>query len=802
MRFRAIFLFYFLPLSTTVADAQYYPPDPVVLEVTPHGIQRGTQGTVVIEGLNLGETSHIYFDEKGVTSTILNTESVPNPTQVTPRHRIKILVKASSESSIGVHGLRVKTPFGTSNWVPFSLGHLQEIIEGSSSPDSNKIQEITPPVTYEGRIGTPGEEDFFHFDASSGEEFVFQVTASPIGSELDSLLTLTNQEGQLLARNNNFSPASLDSFLGYRFTSAGRYRLGITDFAGNGGRKSFYRLTMGRLPYITGRFPLGVRRGGLQKVRVEGFNLEGQTEIELDSLGPQSSGGYHSWRTSTSLGPSLNQVRIAIGEHPRLGESEDNDEIDSAQQVSIPITIDGRVGRDGDRDTFRLHCRQGQVLALEVLAQRLDSPLDSLIEVLDDAGQPVLRSILKATFGGNHQDSLASGSRQLQRFESTANLTFRPWDFVLINGRELVRLEEAVRHPDDFSLAQGLLGKRLAWLGTTPQNHPANLQVFKVDILSPQAQVESGELPLFHLNYRNDDGGPVYAKDSYLLFTAPTDGDYLVRLSDLRRRGGKRFAYQLTIRPAQPDFRLFLDDGFMQQRDLRGAGARNPNIPRGGRVAVTVSAHRIDGFMGEIEVEAQHLPPGVTATRGIIRAEEFQTTLALAASESAGETNATLRISGKARINGEDRVRPALDRDSSLNLISISPPAIIRPLVEPERLVLQAGTETTFRVSIACPDNFSQEVGIEVKNRPPGLFVWGRSTNAGLVIGEGERSRNLTLVADPELPAMTFPIFVVTRFKSEETEKMRGIEMLQQSADYASAPVMVTILPRSSTAAD
>ncbi len=750
----------------------------------------------MLEGLNLGETSRIYFDEEGVTPTILEIESVPNPPLVTPRHRIKVLMKASSESAVGIHGLRVKTPFGTSNWVPFSVGHLKEITESSSPADSNEIRKIAPPVTYEGRIGAPGEEDFLHFDASSGDEFVFQIAAGPIGSKLDSRLTLTNQKGHVLARSNNFSPASLDSFLGYRFTQAGRYRLGITDFAGNGGRKFSYRLTIGRLPYITQRFPLGVRRGGVQKVRVEGFNLGGLTEIELDRRGPKSSGGYHYWRPNTSLGPSLNQVRIAIGEHPRLLESEDNDAIVSAQRVSIPSTIDGRVERDGDRDTFRLHCRQGEVLALEVLAQRLDSPLDSLIEILDDSGQPVLRSTLKATFEGNHQDPLASGSLQLQRFESTTNLTFRPWDFVLINGRELVRLEEAVRHSDDFSLAQGLLGKRLAWLGTTPQNHPANLKVFKVDILPPQAQVENGELPIFHLNYRNDDGGPVYGKDSYLLFTAPADGDYLVRLSDLRRKGGKRFAYQLTIRPAHPDFRLFLDDGFMQQRDLRGAGARNPNIPRGGRVAVTVSAHRIDGFMGEIEVEAQHLPPGVAATRGIIRAEEFQTTLALAASESAADSSATLRILGRARINGEERVRPALDRDGSLNLISTSPPAIIRPLVEPERLVLQAGTETTLRVSIECPEDFSQEVGIEVKNRPPGLFVWGRSTNAGLVIGEGERSRDLTLVADPELPPKTFPIFVVTRFKSEETEKMRGIEMLQQSADYASTPVMVTILPR------
>ena len=802
MRFEKTFLLCFLTLSATVANAQYYPPDPVVLGVSPHGIQRGTQRTIVLEGLNLAKASHVYFDEEGVTTTLLDIERVPNPPYVTPRHRIKVHLKANSESAIGLHGFRVKTPFGTSNWVPFSIERLPEITETSSSADSNEIQKITPPVTYEDKIKAPGEEDLFQFDASSGDEFVFQVVAGPIGSELDSLLTLTNPKGRLLARSNNFSPASLDSFLGYRFTQAGRYRLGITDFAGNGGKKFYYRLTIGRLPYITEIFPLGVRRGGVRKVRVDGFNLGGMTTFELDGRDSKSGSPYEDRRIETSLGPSLNQVRIAVGEHPQTLENENNDSCDSAQQITIPINIDGRIGEDGDQDTFRLHCRQGQVLALEVLAQRLGSPLDSLLEILDASGQPVPRSILKATFEGNHPDPLASGSLQLQRFESTTNLTFRPWDFVLLNGRELVRLEEAVRHSDDFSLAQGLLGKRLAWLGTTPQNHPANLKVYKVDILPPQAQVEKGELPLFHLDYRNDDGGPVYGKDSYLLFTAPADGDYLVRLSDLRKKGGKRFAYQLTIRPAHPDFRLFLDDDFMQQRDLRGAGARNPNIPRGGRVAVTVSAHRIDGFMGAIEVEALRLPPGVTASHGIIRAEEFQTTLALAATEGAAETSKPLRIVGRASINGEKRVRPASDPDGSLNLISISPPPMIRPLVEPEQLVLQAGTETTLRVSIECPEDFSQEVGIEVKNRPPGLFVWGRSTNAGLVIGEGERSRDLTLVADAKLPAMTFPIFVVTRFKSEETEKMRGIEMLQQSADYASIPVMVTILPRSLATGD
>ena len=144
----------------SVANAQYYPPDPVVLGVSPHGIQRGTQRTIVLEGLNLAKASHVYFDEGGVTTTLLEIEPVPNPPYLTPRHRIKLQLKADSESALGIHGLRVKTPFGTSNWVPFSIGHLQEITESSSPLDSNQIQKITPPVTYEGKIGSPGKKTF------------------------------------------------------------------------------------------------------------------------------------------------------------------------------------------------------------------------------------------------------------------------------------------------------------------------------------------------------------------------------------------------------------------------------------------------------------------------------------------------------------------------------------------------------------------------------------------------------------------------------------------------------------------
>jgi hypothetical protein len=66
----------------------------------------------------------------------------------------------------------------------------------------------------------------------------------------------------------------------------------------------------------------------------------------------------------------------------------------------------------------------------------------------------------------------------------------------------------------------------------------------------------SNGLPVFHLDWRNDDGGPGYGADSKLDFVSPADGDFVLHLKDLRARDGPEFAYRLTIRDEAPDFQL------------------------------------------------------------------------------------------------------------------------------------------------------------------------------------------------------------------------------------------------------
>ena len=395
------------------------------------------------------------------------------------------------------------------------------------------------------------------------------------------------------------------------------------------------------------------------------------------------------------------------------------------------------------------------------------------------------------------QDPLDSRTLDLSRLDSFTKPEFFPGDFVLLEGTELVRLQEALRQTDDLSVAQGYLGQRLAWLGTTAQHHPALARIHKVRVLPPDTRAVSVELPLFRLDYQNDDGGPTYGKDSYLLFTAPRAGDYLVRLRDLQNRGGDRFSYRLTLRRVAPAFELFLDDAFSQYRDGRPAGARNPNVPRGGGVPLTVSVHRIDGFTGAVGVELTDLPPGVRATPGIIREGEYLTSVLLSA-DSAAPVLASpkpLRVTGAARTGKGEVIARARDPEERLNVVSVIPPAALKVRAEPERLLIRPGESARLTVRVEREPGFDSDLGVELKNLPPGLFVVGRSGNAGITIGRGESSRSITLQADPGLQAGTFSIFAVVRLKSERAAKMRGVASLGESADYGSQPVVAVVGP-------
>ena len=82
-----------------------------------------------------------------------------------------------------------------------------------------------------------------------------------------------------------------------------------------------------------------------------------------------------------------NSLQLAIDTLSECLDAEPNDSVDSAQLVSTPVIINGRIDRPGDRDVFRFEGRAGQQIVAEVMARRIDSPLDSVLRLSDATGQ-------------------------------------------------------------------------------------------------------------------------------------------------------------------------------------------------------------------------------------------------------------------------------------------------------------------------------------------------------------------------------------------------------------------------------
>ena len=102
----------------------------------------------------------------------------------------------------------------------------------------------------------------------------------------------------------------------------------------------------------------------------------------------------------------------------------------------------------------------------------------------------------------------------------------------------------------------------------------------------------------------NDDAR---GQDSYLRYTLPADGDYLVQIRDHLRRGQADFVYRIEIKPPRRSLSVSIPrvDRYSQRR-------QTIVVPQGGRFASLVSARR-SGFGGQLVLDDNEMPQGITA---------------------------------------------------------------------------------------------------------------------------------------------------------------------------------------------
>ncbi|MCX7824369.1 MAG: hypothetical protein N2689_02305 [Verrucomicrobiae bacterium] len=316
----------------------------------------------------------------------------------------------------GQREVRVEGQTGVSNPLVFCVGQLQEFTENPSEAivvNPSVIQKsrerpqtsapktemtITLPATINGQV-LPGEVNRYRFAATRGQRLVIVVSARQLIPYLSdavpgwfqATLSLYDAQGREVAYNDDFH-FNPDPVLYYEVPADSEYVIAIKDALYRGREDFVYRITLGELPFITSIFPLGGPVGARTDIELNGWNLP-VTRVAADNLN-KTPGIYH--LSVRKDGHVSNLVPFAVDALPERLEEEPND-LSRPQRVVLPVIINGRVDQSDDTDVFQFDGKAGQQVVAEVMARRLNSPLDSALKLTDAEGKQI-------AFNDDHTD--------------------------------------------------------------------------------------------------------------------------------------------------------------------------------------------------------------------------------------------------------------------------------------------------------------------------------------------------------------------------------------------------------------
>ncbi len=418
--------------------------------------------------------------------------------------------------------------------------------------------------------------------------------------------------------------------------------------------------------------------------------------------------GVRYWRLWTSQG-ATGSMKFVVGDLPEIVE----DEIDGEPipvNVTLPVTINGRIFPREDIDIYAFRAKKGQTIRCEVNATRLGSPLDARLEVRDSQGRRLAEAdaptggdpviLFTAPADGEYQVRIHDANMQGgQAYVYRLTLSAEPYvsRFFPLGGRRGGALElQLFGHglppvqritipkdaPADFPFTSNERGIKANTILLDADDFPEFIAATDIAKVIPLPAVLNGkvakagqiddwkwqgkkgdswefELRAARLGSKldgvitiSDSAGKTLMRaeagpgDPVLRYQVPVDGEYRVQIQDRFRSRGG------------PDFAYRLRVAPPPAPDFRLTLAADPRqanpgdavtLPRKGTAKLKLNVERIGGFKEPIALEVQGLPSGVSVTPSVIQPNQAAVDLTFKADEKAKIDVARLIIIGKAK---------------------------------------------------------------------------------------------------------------------------------------------------------
>lgn len=625
---------------------------PHINYVFPAGGQQGTSFEIVIGGINFQGVSDVRITGTGVTAKVNRVEELVDqnkPAEKSDTAKKKqetkeklyiayVSVTVDAQAELGQRDLRLVTPHGFSNRFRFLVGQIPEINELEPNSDKSKPQRLqTLPVLVNGQI-MPGDRDFFRFSAKAGQTFVCEVKArdllpyiaDAVPGWLQSSLTLYSADGKELEYVDDFR-FKPDPVLIYKVPKDEEYVLEIKDAIYRGREDFLYRLSIGSLPYITDIFPLGGRRNTDVQVGLEGVNLFSKN---LNLTIPSDSPNLRQVQVSNE-GLISNAVPFTVDDLSETQEAESNDSAAGANQVKVPVIINGRIQQPGDVDCFIFVVEADQKFIMDIKARRLGSPLDSIMTI----------SMLKGRQLAENDDTVDSGEGLLTHHaDSHLDYTFRARGRCLLkirdiqgNGGKEYAYRLVITHPQpDFGLYVTPDNLCVGQGGTTAITiHALRRDGFSGEIklsvggISDGFVVSDAVIPAGQEKVRFTITAPLgvpIGVISPIIAGTVTFGDQTVnRIAVPAEELMQAFSYEHFV-PTKEFLLMIMEPAlFSLKPDVKPGEILD--ITQGSSVEVLVKVNRKEGATGVINLMVDGPAKGITVKRAVIQKDKDESTV-------------------------------------------------------------------------------------------------------------------------------------------------------------------------------
>ncbi len=440
--------------------------------------------------------------------------------------------------------------------------------------------------------------------------------------------------------------------------------------------------SLGQAPAITGIFPAGAQAGAtvtLQVTGKPGENLRVWSDCDGVTLDQQDDKIQLHVANHATLGPCLLRFYnshgatklfpFVVGASAELTETEPNNRVAEANRMESAIVANGVLSRGGDVDVFALRVRSGETLVADICASRLGSPMDPVLQLLDETGNVLAQNddshgtdsqivfeaprdatLLARVFAfpatPNSSIGFAGGPDFVYRLTLTRGPFLDHAMPLLVNevSPDLIRL---VGWPRDHELQTQVLAVHTDTVRLTAPgaantidaaivSHPCVIEDAAPTSLTPPFSItgtisQAGEVDQFKLRCQK---GPlqlsvraqgVFSPLDPLLQVFDSSGKLLREVDDISR-SERDIATVLAI-PKDGDYIIRVTDRFGHggPRFLYAVTCESPE-PKyrasvsadafthtaGGETAVQVTIERLNGFSAPVQVTARDLPEGLT----------------------------------------------------------------------------------------------------------------------------------------------------------------------------------------------